>query len=135
MKEIQECSKGRFKAIVKKACEKAGFHRLLSDREKLSKGKKLIYNEGETQAYLLPGHRLNIHEMRKIMKMRLRDTDVRMNFPNLYSTTLCPIQGCTFQESQQHLVSCSSLTQFSPGFNNSFLPTDFSFEDLYQSNV
>ena len=134
--EFQMYSKSKFKEIERKACARACFSKLMSEKENLSKGKYLNYHESKMQNYLLPENKLDIHSMRKIMHMRLRDTNVRSNFPSSFSSTICPSStpGCKDEESQQHVFICSYLTQYSTDMN-CIIPNGFSYDDLYGRNV
>ena len=61
--DIQNTSKLKFKEIVKSTVQKASFRKLQEEKNKLSKGKDMKYEELKTQQYLMPGNYLNIQDM------------------------------------------------------------------------
>ena len=89
--EIALMTKKKFKGIVKEACRSACFNSLLNEKEKLSKGKEIIYNELKTQSYLLPGNNLSTESARWIFTLRSRDLPIRGNFPGAHKELKCKI--------------------------------------------
>ena len=129
--EMKSIPKKKFKEMVKKRSEIASFERLLKEKEKVSKGKDLHYEELRLQDYLTPGNNLSISDMRKIFQVRIRDMSVRANFPNAYKSTTCQSAGCDKKEIQEHVYTSgcwknsdnaikvnSSSTQYKDVFTN-----------------
>ena len=129
--EMKSIPKKKFKEMVKKRSEMASFERLLKEKEKVSKGKDLHYEELRLQDYLTPGNNLSISDMRKIFQVRKRDISVRANFPNAYKSTTCQSAGCDKKETQEHVYTSgcwnnsddvikvnSSSTQYKDVFTN-----------------
>ena len=129
--EIQNISNKKFKELVKEAITKASFEKLLSEKEKLSKGKEIQYKQLKTQPYLLPGNNLNIDEMRKILQVRIRDAPVKDNFKNAYKSFVCSSPGCSSVETQVHLFnsSCWDKHQQVPSVGES------KYENIFQNDV
>ena len=100
-------SKINFKRLVRKSCHEASFQNLLDQKNKLSKGKEIVYKELKTQSYLHPESNLSSEDMCRILKSRIRDLDVKGNFVNSYTDTKCPINLCLSYESQSHLAHCT----------------------------
>ena len=53
--EIRVLPKQIFKIMVKRTCKDACFQVLINEKQKLSKGREIEYDNFETQAYLKPG--------------------------------------------------------------------------------
>ena len=129
--EIASISKKRFKEIVRNACKQACFLSLLSDKNKLSKGKEIEYSEFKTQKYLLPGTKMSTESIRWIFAIRSRDLPIRGNFPGAQSDNKCAIEQCPEQmESQYHLFVCPFLSS-----NNEIVSSDISYNDIFKNNV
>ena len=45
--------------------------------------------------------------MRKILKIHIRDTPVRANFGNAFTSNNCPSENCSEKDTQQHLIESS----------------------------
>ena len=78
-------TKQNFKKIIRTECKQACFMSLLKEKNKLSKGKEIMYEEFKMQTYLKPGHNLTQHSARRIFSLRSRDLQIRGNFPNVYN--------------------------------------------------
>ena len=105
--DIQNTTKLKFKEIVKSAVQKASFRKLQEEKNKLSKGKDMKYEEPKTQQYLMPGNCLNIQDMRRILQIRIRDSPVKSNYQTAFTDTSCPALGCKEKETQKHLFESS----------------------------
>ena len=70
--EIADMGKRQFKVLVKKSCEKACFNKLISEKEKLSKGKEIIHERLKTQPYLKSESGLSPETMRRIYHVKYR---------------------------------------------------------------
>ena len=114
---------------MKKSVENASFERLNEERKRLSKGKNLEYEELTTQPYLLPGNSLTITDMRRIMKIRIRDIPVRGNFPNASKQTDCPASNCSSKETQIHLYESNCWTKNEE--NKTLSTTGANYSDIY----
>ena len=131
--EIKNVPKNKFKELVKEKTKKASFEKLLKDRGKLHKGREIEYEELETQGYLRPGNQLNIHEMRKILQIRIRDTSVRANYKNAHKNTTCPAPDCNYEETQKHLYSSNCWIKVKEGFPVS--SNSSNYEDIFEQDV
>ena len=76
--------KQSFKQLVKESCENACFRRLVSEKEKLSKGSEIVYTKLETQPYLLPDSGLSVEMMRNFFHVKCRELPVKANFPSAF---------------------------------------------------
>ena len=63
-------SKPKFKSLVKSSCEKACFNLLLSEKNKLSKGKEINHSILKTQPYLKPGMGITEYSMKHMYHIR-----------------------------------------------------------------
>ena len=70
LEEIERLSKNTFKKIAKKACYNSAYTYLIQEKNKLSKGKNLIYNSLKTQNYLMPGTGLSTQDLKQIYSVR-----------------------------------------------------------------
>ena len=105
LSQIALMTKQKFKALVKSSCETACFRYLLNEKQKLSKGKELIYTKFETQMYLNPGMGISVDTMRKIYHIRCREVFVKCNFPSAFSDKKCLAPHVEIDE-QSHVYSC-----------------------------
>ena len=122
-------SKPKFKSLVKSSCEKAFFNHLLSEKNKLSKGKEITYLKLETQPYLKPGMGITVHSMRRIYHIRCREVYLKCNYPAAFSDKKCPAPH--FENDQQkHVYHCSFFSS-----NNEILSENLSYEDIFQNDV
>ena len=131
--EIKDMSKQKFKELVKGRTEKASLEKLLKEKNKLSKGKELEYTELKTQNYMRPGNKLSIHQMRKILQLRIRDTSVRANLKNAYQKTTCPALGCLEEETQFHLYSSDCWNKEGDGML--IKPNSSCYNDIFKDDI
>ena len=115
--------------VVKKACDRAFYIQLLAEKCKLSKGKEIRYDNFQVQPYLRSESKLSSEESCKILKCRIRDLDVRDNFPNAYADRSCPFPQCESPESQLHLSTCQYYS------DSSVIPNGLKYEDLFESDI
>ena len=107
------------------------FRLLLNDRNKLSKGQEIVYNSFELQSYLKPSSGLTIEEMKKIMKIRIRDVDLKCNFPNFYKDKKCiaaPL--CPMEDSNSHIFSCNFI-----GSGKELSKPDLRYDKIFSDSV
>ena len=129
--EIASYSKKKFKVIVRNACKQACYMSLISDKNKLSKGKEIEYSELKTQNYLQPGSNVSTESVRWIFAIRSRDLPVRGNFPGAQRDNKCAIEQCPEKlESQYHLFVCPFLSS-----NNEIVSSDITYSDIFKDNV
>ena len=126
--EIESFSKVKFKSFVRKSCERASFNKLIHDKSKLSKGKELEYCMSELQQYLTPGSYLSSDDVCNILKCRIRDLDVKGNFPMKYSDKSCPFPDCKATESQYHFATCGYYP------HTKVIPNGVHYSDLFESD-
>ena len=127
--EIMKNFKSNFKQLVKKACENACFSKLKEQKNKLSKGKEIKYHQFQRQSYLIPGSNISSDDMCNILKCRIRDLDLKGNFPNAYEDKKCPFTRCNSPESQFHFAYCEFYS------DNSIIPRGIEYADLFESDV
>ena len=77
-----------------------------------------------------PGSNLAIDDVCNILKSRIRDLDVKENFPNSHKDTKCPFPLCDSSESQAHLFSCESYPD-----DCNIIPIGMKYENLFESNT
>ena len=107
--EIRNLSKYSFKKIVREKISQSALKALVEEQQSLSKVKHLDFTELKLQEYLLP-NKLDLRLSKFVFMLRSRMLDVRCNFKNKYSDTLCPLCKAD-QDTQQHLMVCSVLEE------------------------
>ena len=122
---ISPYSKTKFKDLVRKACEKACFSQCAQDKLELSKGKELFYEIFEVQPYLRPESKLSINDQRTILHIRMRELDVRANFPQAHESIKCTFP-CQENETQFHIFICK---YFSP--HNELISNSVDYKDIF----
>ena len=127
--EIMNFSKVKFKQLVRNSCEKACFLYLKDQRSKISKGKEISYELFQIQSYLIPGSNFSSDDICNILKCRIRDLDIKGNFPKAYSDTKCPFPHCSSSESQIHFAYCSFYS------NGSIIPNNVQYIDIFKSDI
>ena len=73
----------QFKKVVAEACRVYSFNKLIFEKKKLSKGRKLIYNDLNIQKYLT-SDLLSVKEAKLLFKIRVNVLDFRANFKTHY---------------------------------------------------
>ena len=102
-------SKQSFKEVVKKAAKLKAFEWLISEKDKLSKVKNVIFNELKMQTFLCPNN-LEINQQKLLFQLRSRMTNLKENYKHKYKILLCPI--CQKDgDSQSHLLICEELNR------------------------
>ena len=99
--EIQSLSKAKWKELVRKRTKSACFESLVKEKQKLSKGKEIMYSKFEMQSYLRSGNPLLTDTKRKIFKLRCCDLLLECNFPTAFSDIKC-VTGCDANYDQLH---------------------------------
>ena len=108
--EISSLSKKKFKDMVSNACDRACFDKLIKEKEKLSKGKEIMYEDFEVQEFMKPKAKLSIEEVRRILHIRIRDLDIKGNFPKANESMKCSAsKECNEEEVQSHIFDCIYL--------------------------
>ena len=79
---------------------------------------------------MLPGFDFSPDDILRIMKVRMRDIDVKENFPNWYDNNKCSAPQCFHAESQRHIFFCEYLNSIG---ELSFLDTQY--EDIYSDDT
>ena len=131
--EIKSTPKKKFKEMIKHSIEKASFENLLKEKSKLRKGKEILYEHQKHQGYLKPGNNINIHDMRRIFQLRIRDVTVRGNFPKAYQSTVCLFPGCSSEETQFHLFYSNCWVETNDLAN--LQESSACYEDIFNNNV
>ena len=102
--EIETLSKNKFKKFIQK---KIGIFALFELNELKLKHKKSQYLQSssfKTAEYLVDS-RFSRSEAQLLFKLRTQTLNIKMNFQNQQSSTLCQICKL-FPESQSHLLQC-----------------------------
>ena len=107
LEEISTLSKFTFARILKTACKEACFKRLLTDRQKLSKGREIKYDKLQIQNYLKSESGLSIQMMRNIYHIRSREIYLKCNFPSNFSDKSCVSLCGLGQDSEIHIYTCN----------------------------
>ena len=128
--EILMLTKQKFKQTVKLACRESCFKQLISDKQRLSKGKEIIYFKFETQNYFKPQSCLSTETMRRIYHTRCREIYLKCNFPASFGDNKC-ISPCSVgQDNERHIYSCKYFSN-----QNELLIRNNSFEEIFENNV
>ena len=129
LEEIKELSLESFRTEVKKAVQKEAFKWLIDEKNKKSKVNDLKYEKLEIQNYL-GSKQLNTTEKKLLFQLRTRMIDVKTNFRNMYSDTVCPV--CEKNEDEQkHVLECEILLS-----NISDITTQkVEYEDIFRCDM
>ena len=107
--EIQRMPKKSLKDAVKEKVKIAAFKHLMT--KKTSKTEKLNYKSLHTQNYL-KSPMFTEQEAKLLLALRTRTVrGIRTDFPGMYSTRECPMEGCREEDTLSHLLTCSMLLQ------------------------
>ena len=116
---------------MRKSCNQAAFKYLMNDKSRLSKGREIKYCKLETQTYFLPGNNLSVDCMRQIYCIRMRNLQLKCNYPSQYNDTKCIIPSCISDDSQQHLF----LSSYFDKNGRNLVNKDLKYEDIFTNNV
>ena len=130
LNDISLLSKKIFKNIVKKACIQSALKYLVEQISKLSKGSEISYTNLSIQNYLQPGHNLTVSEMRTICMIRLRNLNLKCNFPSIHADRKCIAPQCSEDDSQFHIYSCLYLED-----KDAVALKNTSYYDIFTNNV
>ena len=128
--DIERMTKIKFKEIVKSAVEKACIESYIREKQQLSKGKEIEYEELKLQRYMMPGSGLSSESIARILSLRIRDVGVRGNFPAIASTSECVAPGCHQIELPQHTFSCPFLSS-----GNEIIEEEISYFDIFTEDI
>ena len=124
-------SKEEFKKKVSSAVQKAGFWFLSSEKLKMSKVMSVQHESLSLQEYFHPSF-LNIQEAKMLFRIRSRMVDVKMNFKNKYTDTLCPVcKTVGINDSQEHVLECPQLFKK----QNILVNSDILYSHLFGSEL
>ena len=125
--DIKLMKKSKFKTLVKEKIRGAAHCYLIEKKESLSKLKNLS-SEFNLKEYLLTD-KLSTSEKQLLFKLRTGMIPVKGNFSSMYKDDLsCHLCSMNLKESQEHLLSCSSLTHVNEGSSVEYL-------DIYHTNL
>ena len=92
---------------------------------------EIRYEKFEMQPYLQPGNDLNMCQMRKILKLRIRDVqEIKGNCPKEYSSLECPMPSCHEYMTQKHVFYCTAISN-----QNEIISESITYEDLFRNDV
>ena len=129
--EIKIMSKEVFKEKVSSAVQKAGFQFLSSEKLKMSKVMSEQHESFSLQEYFHPSF-LNIQEAKMLFRIRSRMVDVKMNFKNKYTDTLCPVcKTVGINDSQEHVLECAQLIKN----QNILANSDIHYIHIFESDI
>ena len=116
------------KEIVKNAIRKKAIEYLNAKKADHSKVRDLAHTKWEMQPYLKPND-IQTQEAKFIFQLRTRMVDVRQNYGNRYSETICP--NCkAAPDDQPHLLECPLLADISTVATSST-----KYESLFSSDL
>jgi hypothetical protein len=104
--EIAAANKKEFKELLETKANTLSFEKLLKRKSKLSKGKHLEYSSLKTQAYLEPESKLNLEEMKTMLRIRTDMTDLAEHMKYKHGGIKTCRVGCSAYENLQHLIEC-----------------------------
>ena len=84
------------------------------------------------QSYLVSGNSLNVHSIRQIFQMRVRNSPIKCNFSNLYKDKKCVAPGCSEDETQSHIYLCNFLNTEAI---KKLMPNDLKYDDLFSNDI
>ena len=129
--EIKIMSKEVFKGKVSSAVQKAGYQFLSSEKLKMSKVMNVQHESLSLQEYFTPSF-LNIQEAKMLFRIRSRMVDVKMNFKNKHTTTLCPVcETVGVNDSQEHILECAQLVKN----QNILANSDIRYIHIFESDI
>ena len=105
--EITNLSKNKFQKYIENKIEKYALLQLNVLKAKHQKSQYLDSNSFKTAQYLIDD-RFSKPEANLLFKLRSKTLNLRMNYENQHSNTLCQICGL-FPESQAHLLQCPQI--------------------------
>ena len=105
-KEIAAISKKEFKELLETKSNTLSFKKLIKRKSKLSKGKHLEYSSLKTQSYLMPESRLNLEEMKMMLRIRTDMTDLAEHMKYKHGGAKTCRVGCSAYENLEHLIEC-----------------------------
>jgi prenyltransferase beta subunit len=106
--EMRYLSKNKFEKYIENKIEKYALLQLNVLKAKHQKSQYLDSNSFKTAQYLIDD-RFRKSEANLLFKLRSKTLNLRMNYENQHSNTLCQICGL-FPESQAHLLQCPRIT-------------------------
>ena len=116
------------KEIVKNAIEKKAIEYLNAKKAGHSKVMDLTHTKWEMQPYLRPND-IQTQEAKFIFQLRTRMIDVRLNYRNRYSETICP--NCkAAPDDQPHLLECTLLVDTTAVASSSVM-----YDSLFSSDL
>ena len=118
--------------MVKEACHKFAFSYLLEQKNKLSKGKQIVYYKLETQEYLKPGSGLSQDDMKQIYLLRTQNILVKSNFPGMFKDVKCVSEFCSEEESARHIFYCKHLEDENA---KCLMTRNIKFDDIFSNNI
>ena len=116
--------------MIKERCQIAYRKKLNDQRQTLSRGKEIEYTQLETRKYLSLSNNLTIEEMKNIMRIRIRDIDVKANFPNYYKDRKCSVPECKAEETNSHIFNCKFL-----GAENDVVEKEVEYENIFSDDA
>ena len=128
--EIEKLSKYKFKKIVRNACLKTTFNYLLSEKEKLSKGKQIKYNSFKIQNYMKPGTGLSTQDIKLIYSIRTRNLYLKTNFPGMFDNDKCVNSSCQEKDNEFHLFYSKCFSE-----ENTLVRSGIEYENIFSNNV
>ena len=109
--QIANISKPCFKKIIKNASKSAYFENIIKNKQQLSKGSEISYHELSLQNYMKSSSNLLIENMKIILKIRIRDIQLKCNFPGAFSDKKCLASpSCKGDDSNSHVFQCEFTT-------------------------
>ena len=125
--DVLKMSRNLFKKMFRSKVEQAALIDMNALKQKHSKSTFLNSSSLKTSEYLQDG-RFSKAETQLLFKLRTQTTDLKMNFPKMYSNTIC--STCKlFPESQSHILQCPVIVPQLKLIMNK--PSEFNEECIY----
>ena len=127
LSEIQTMSKDAFKTKVKKHATAAALVWLNSEKERSKKVGPLNYSELCIQNYLTSDN-LNVKQKKILTHFRGKMIKVRANYSKMHESILCQLclqNNINSEDTQQHLLDCTTL------INNGDISNNTEYSDIF----
>jgi ferredoxin-thioredoxin reductase catalytic subunit len=132
LEQIKHSTREQFRSLVEKSIEEKAFLYLIKekDRKDRTKVSHIQYQEHSMQKYL-KSRKISNQLKKFIFILRSRMLDVSSNYPNKFSSKLCPVcRDGKSQDTQEHILSCPGLIK-----DNQLVKNLPKYDDLFSDNV
>ena len=137
LSEIQKMSEDSFKTRVKTHATAAALFWLQSEKERSKKVSSLTYPELRIQNYLI-SENLNVKQRKILTHFRGKMIKVRANYSKMHESILCQLclqNNINSEDTQQHLLDCTTLINYGDISNNTEYSDIFHEEPVKYENI